>query len=216
MLVEIWSDVMCPFCYIGKRRFEAGLRQFAHQEQVEVVYRSFELDPGAPRESEVDVHGMLAAKYGMSREEAIAMNEQVGSQAAEEGLTYRFDTMVLTNTFDAHRLIRFAASSGKSAEVAELLFRAYFTESRHIGDYSVLASIAEEAGLDRQAAAAMLESGQYGDEVRADEKQGEKLGIRGVPFYVVNRKYGISGAQPSQVFLDVLEKAWSEKHSQAE
>jgi predicted DsbA family dithiol-disulfide isomerase len=212
MQVEIWSDIVCPFCYIGKRRFEAALEQFPQKAHVQIVYKSFQLDANAPKDFEYGVHDMLAAKYGMSREEAIRMNEQVGAQAEALGLQYRFDTMILTNTLDAHRLIHFAAQYGKSPEVTELLFKAYFTDSKHVGDAATLASIGAGAGLDPEAITTMLASEQYVEEVQADQREGARLGVRGVPFYVVNRKYAISGAQSPEVFLQALEKAWDEEH----
>jgi predicted DsbA family dithiol-disulfide isomerase len=210
MKVEIWSDFACPFCYIGKRRFEAALEQFANKDEVEVVYRSFELDPYMEKNVPYDVHDMLSAKYGMSREQAKALNDDVARQAKAVGLLYHFDTLILTNTFDAHRLTHFAAKYGKEGEVAEFLFKAYFTDSKHIGDPETLVKIAVEVGLDREEAASMLAGTQYTDEVRADEREAESLGIRGVPFYVINRKYAVSGAQPSEVFLEVLQKVWNE------
>ncbi|GAA4853589.1 DsbA family oxidoreductase [Paenibacillus vulneris] len=211
MKVEVWSDIMCPFCYIGKRRFEAGLEQFAHKEEVEIVYRSFELDPSSPRHSSQNVHEMLASKYGMSVEQAKGMNADVGKQAKAVGLDFAFDTMILTNTFDAHRLIQFAAEHGKGKEAAELLFKAYFTDSLHVGEHETLIEIAGQAGLSREEAAAMLASNQYSDEVRADEEEARRLGVNGVPFYVINRKYGVSGAQPSETFLQVLQQVWEEE-----
>ncbi|MEW9700606.1 DsbA family oxidoreductase [Paenibacillus sp. SI8] len=212
MQVEIWSDIMCPFCYIGKRRFEAGLERFAQKEHIQIVYKSFQLDANAPKEVEYDVHDMLASKYGMSRQEAVRMNDQVGAQAAALGLDYHFDTMKLTNTLDAHRLLHFAAQFGKSTDVAERLFQAYFTDSKHVGDPATLAAIGAEAGLDPEAVIAMLASDQFAAEVQADQAEGARLGVRGVPFYVVNRKYAISGAQSPEVFLQTLEKAWDEEH----
>ncbi|WP_248924170.1 DsbA family oxidoreductase [Paenibacillus hamazuiensis] len=211
MNVEIWSDFVCPFCYIGKRRFEEALQQFSGKSEVNIVFRSFELDPDAPRDAGHDVHDMLAAKYGMSREQAKAMNANVDEQARSVGLTYHTDTRVLTNTLDAHRLTHFAARHGKGSEMAERLFRAHFTESKHIGDHDTLAALAAEAGLDRSGAAAMLAGGEYAQEVRGDEREAASLGVRGVPFFVIDRKYAVSGAQPSEVFLNALEKAWSER-----
>jgi predicted DsbA family dithiol-disulfide isomerase len=210
MKIEIWSDVMCPFCYIGKRRFEAALQQFPNKDDIEVVYRSFELDPNAKRDVNQDVHDMLASKYGMSREEAKAKNDEVTGQAKELGLTYNFDNMIVTNTFDSHRLMHFAASYGKMQEMTERLFKAYFTDSKHIGDHETLAALAAEVGLDKDEAAKMLAGDEYTKEVRDDEHEGGQLGIRGVPFFVINRKYAISGAQPVEVFLDALQKAWDE------
>lgn len=212
MKVEIWSDMVCPFCYIGKRRFEAALEQFPNKDEIDVVFRSFELDPNAPRDVDHDVHDMLAAKYGMSREQAKAMNANVGGQAKELGLDYVFDTMILTNTFDSHRLSHFADRYGKKKEMTERLFKAYFTESKHIGDHETLADLAAEVGIDRNEAANVLAGDEYTNEVQADEQEGAKIGIRGVPFFVINRKYAISGAQSSEVFLNALQKAWDEDH----
>lgn len=210
MKVEIWSDYMCPFCYIGKRRFEAALDKFANKDEIEVIQRSFELDPNAKRDVDFDVHDMLASKYGMSRDKAKEMNDNLTQQAQAVGLTYHFDTMVLTNMFDAHRLTQFAAKYGKMNEMAERLFHAYFTESKHLGDRETLTALAEEVGLDRVEAANMLAGSDYSQEVRADEQEASALGIRGVPFFVINRKYAVSGAQPSEVFLEALQKAWDE------
>lgn len=212
MKVEIWSDFMCPFCYIGKRRFEAGLQQFAGKDHVEVVYRSFELDPNAKRDVDHDVHDMLANKYGMSRERAKAMNDDLTKQAAAVGLTYHFDTMILTNTKDAHRLALFAAKYGKMEAMTERLLKAYFTESKHIGDHTTLAELAAEVGLDPKEAAEMLASDQFTQEVRSDEQEATQLGVRGVPFFVINRKYAVSGAQSPQVFAQALQQAWDEDH----
>lgn len=210
MKVEVWSDFACPFCYIGKRRFQAALDRFAHKDKVEVVFRSFELDPNAPRDVDHDVHDMLASKYGMSREQAIAMNKNVGDQAKEADLDFQFDSLVLTNTFDAHRLSHLAARHGKMQEIAESLFQAYFTDSRHLGDRATLTALAEKAGLDPSEAAAALENGDYSEEVRVDEEDAARLGIRGVPFFVIDRKYAVSGAQQSDMFLGALQKAWEE------
>jgi predicted DsbA family dithiol-disulfide isomerase len=210
MKVEIWSDIACPFCYIGKRRFEAALGQFEHKQDIEVIYRSFELDPNAQRDLNQDVHDMLASKYGMTRERAKAMNADVTGQAETLGLTYNLDTMILTNTFDAHRLTHFAARYGLMHEMTELLFKAYFTDSKHVGDHETLTALAAEVGLDAAEAAKVLAGDEYTKEVRADQQEAVRLGIRGVPFFVINSKYAISGAQPSEVFLDALHKAWEE------
>jgi predicted DsbA family dithiol-disulfide isomerase len=212
MKVEIWSDFVCPFCYIGKRRFEQAMQQLPNREDIEVIFRSFELDPQAEREMKIDVHDLLAAKYGMTREQAKAANENVANQAKAVGLTYHFDTVIPTNSFDAHRLTHFAAKYGKMNEMAERLFKAYFTDSKHIGKRETLSELAAEVGLDKEEAAAVLAGNEYSDEVRADEDEGHRLGIRGVPFFVINRRYAVSGAQPSEVFLEALQKAWKEDH----
>lgn len=210
MKVEIWSDFVCPFCYIGKRRFEEALGQFTHKEQIEITFRAFELDPTAQRDGNPSVYDMLAAKYGMSREQAKAMTEQVAQQAKEAGLSFHFDSAVQTNTFDAHRLALYAAAKGKQDEAAEKLLSGYFTEGRHIGRLESLADIASEIGLDRNETLDTLQGDAFQDEVRADELEARQLGIRGVPFFLIDRKYAISGAQSIQVFLQTLERAWSE------
>jgi predicted DsbA family dithiol-disulfide isomerase len=211
MKIEVWSDFVCPFCYIGKRHLEQALSQLTFKDKVEVVYRSFELDPHAPLNPRTDIHGLLAEKYGMSVEQAKSLNADVARRAAAVGLTFHFDTMIPTNSFDAHRLAHFAANHGKLPEMAERLFRAYFTESKHIGDRATLAQLAAEIGLPKERALQVLESGEYENAVRMDEAEGHRLGIRGVPFFVINRKYAVSGAQPVEVFLDALQKAHSEE-----
>ncbi|WP_420768613.1 DsbA family oxidoreductase [Parageobacillus thermoglucosidasius] len=211
MKIEVWSDFVCPFCYIGKRRLEKALEQFPHKDQVEVVFRSFELDPDAKKHYDMSIHEIIAKKYGISVEEAKRVNADIGRQAESVGLTFRFDTMKPTNTFDAHRLAKYAEERGKLPEVAERLFQAYFTDSQQISDHNVLIDLAGEAGLDREEARQVLESSRYGDEVRKDEAEAAGLGVRGVPFFVLNRKYAISGAQPIEVFMQALEKVWEEE-----
>ncbi len=211
MNIEMWSDIACPFCYIGKRRLELALTSFPHRDKVKVIYRSFELDPNAPRDIELDVYDILSKKYGTSREQAISMSAGVAEQARSVGLTFNFDTMVLTNTFDAHRLIHHAGKQGLAGEMKERLLYAYFTESRHLGDHETLATLAEETGLDRSDVLRMLKEGDYTEVVRADEQEAERLRIRGVPYFVVNRKYAISGAQPVEAFAGALEQIWAEE-----
>lgn len=212
MKVEIWSDFMCPFCYIGKRRFENALALFPNKDQVEVVYRSFELDPGASYEPGVSMDELLASKYGMSIEQARAANANVTQQAASVGLTYHMDRIIPANSFDAHRLVHFASQHGKMKEMTERLFYAHFTEGSNLQDRSLLADLAAEVGLKREEAEAVLEGDAYSSEVRADEAAANQLGIRGVPFFVLGGKYGVSGAQPLEVFTDALEKAYREAH----
>jgi predicted DsbA family dithiol-disulfide isomerase len=211
MKVEIWSDIACPFCYLGKKRFEEALAQFAGKDNVEIVYRSFELDPNAPVDTELDTYGMLAKKYGMSREQARANTEQIVRQGLAHGIAYNFDKSVLTNTFDAHRLTHLAGRSGKMGDMLDRLYQAYFTDGEHVGKRETLVRLAEEVGLDPQETASALDGGDFADEVRQDEREAASLGIRAVPFFVINRKYGISGAQPTDVFLRTLEKVWSEE-----
>lgn len=212
MKVEIWSDYVCPFCYIGKRKFEIGLEQFAHKDKVETVFRSFELDPSADPHANESTHSMLASKYGMSLEQAKATSIDVAKQAAAVGLTFNFESMVNTNTFDAHRLVHFAAEQGKEKEMSERLFKAYFTDNDNVGNREKLAELAADVGLNPTAVADMLATSQFADAVRGQEEEGSRLGIRGVPFYVIDRKYAVSGAQPPEVFLETLNKAWEEKY----
>lgn len=211
MKIEVWSDIACPFCYIGKRKLEHALGQFADRDQVQVVYRSFELDPNADAAGGPNIHQMLADKYGMSLDQAKQMNAQLADQAKGEGLDFRFEHMVHTNTFDAHRLIHFAGTSGKAAEMSERLFKAYFTDSLNVGDRSVLASLAAEVGLDEAGTAEVLASDAYAEDVRADIGKASQLGVTGVPFFVFNNKYAISGAQPGPVFTEVLDTVWAEE-----
>ena len=212
MKIEIWSDVVCPWCYIGKRRFETALARFAHRDQVEIVWRSFELDPRAPRRTSGSLNDMLAHKMGVSHAQAAAMNRQVTELAATEGLDYQLDRAQHGNTFDAHRLIHLAAAHNLQAQAKERLLQAYFTEGLPIGDHHTLITIATELGLAGDEVRAMFESDAYADEVRADERRAAAFGIRGVPFYVIDEQYGVSGAQTPDVFLDALDQAWAAAH----
>lgn len=212
MKVEIWSDFVCPFCYIGKRKFELALEQFPHKEAIETIFKSFELDPHADSAVRVSTHEMLASKYGMSLEQAKETGAGVAGQAEAVGLTFSFAGMMVENTFDAHRLTHYAATKGKSRELAERLFKAYFTDNDAIADSARLAELAAEVGLDAGEALAVLSSGQYADAVRSDEEEASRLGVRGVPYFVIDRKYAVSGAQSPDVFLNALTKAWEEKH----
>ncbi len=212
MKVEIWSDVACPWCYIGKRRFEAALAHFAHREQVEVTWRSYQLDPAAPHDPGKTVNEILAQKYGVSLSQAAAMNERVSAIAAQEGLEYHLEQTKYGNTFDAHRLIHLAATHGLQQEAEERLFKAYFTEGRALGSAETLVQIATEIGIDADEARAVLSSDAYADEVRADEQRARAFGVQGVPFFAVDEQYGVSGAQPAELFGEVLERAWAESH----
>jgi predicted DsbA family dithiol-disulfide isomerase len=205
LTVEIWSDVVCPWCYVGKRRFESALAQFGHRDDVEVVWRSFELDPGAPREREGSSAEHLAGKYGMSVEQAEGTNAQMTALATSEGLEYHLDRTRGGNSFDAHRLIQRALQDGLQDAMKERLMRAYFTEGEAIGDRDTLIRLAGEVGVDGEAA---LTDQQYADAVRGDEELAMRIGIRGVPFFVLNRRYGVSGAQPPELLLQALDKAW--------
>ena len=207
MQVEIWSDLVCPWCYVGKRRFEAALGGFDGAGGVEVRWRAFELDPGAPRHRERAYADHLAAKYRVPLAEARAMIDRMTATAAGVGLTYRFDLARPGNTFDAHRLTALAADRGVQDRVVERLFRATFTEGEPIGDREALVRLAGEAGLDAGEAAATLESDAYSAEVRDDERVAAAIGISGVPFFVVDRALAVGGAQPPEVLRELLRQA---------
>ncbi len=209
MLVEIWSDVVCPWCAIGKARFEQALEGFAHADEVEVVWRSFELDPRAPQQLPESLGEHLAAKYGTSLEGAQQMMDRMEQAAAEDGLTFRFGIAKPGNTFDAHRLLHLAKARGLQDEVGTALFSAYLTEGRAIGDHEVLREVAVAAGLDEVEVKEVLATDAHADDVRADEAKAAEYGIRGVPFFVVDQQYGVSGAQPAESLRYLLEQAWS-------
>ena len=208
MKVEIWSDVVCPWCYIGKRRFEAALDDFPQRDQVEIVWRSFQLDPSSPRQVEGSLDEMLARKMG-GLERAKAANARVAALASEVGLEYHLDRAKPGNTFDAHRLIHLAATHGLQGEMKERLMHAYFTEGKPVGDEETLVALASEVGLDAEEARAALNGDDFADEVRADIDLAGAYGISGVPFFVLDGKYGVSGAQPTELFEQALETAWA-------
>jgi predicted DsbA family dithiol-disulfide isomerase len=208
MLVEIWSDIACPWCYVGKRRFAAALARFEHRDEVRVQWRSFELDPAAPRERSVDGATHLAEKYGTSREEALAMQRRMTDVAAGEGLDFRFDLARGGNTFDAHRLLHLAAARGAQDAAKERFMRAYLTEGEPIGDPAALELLAVEAGLPAEEVREVLGGDRFAAEVRADERTAAALGIHAVPFFVVDRALGAAGAQPPEVLGELLRQGW--------
>jgi len=210
--VEVWSDVVCPWCYIGKRRLEGALAGFEHAVDVDVEYRSFELNPAAPSNEGQALDQRLADKYGVSIDEARAMNSRVTDAAAAEGLYYRLDIAQPGNPFDAHRLIHLAGTQGLKSEMKERLMAAYFSEGRPVGDPEALVELATEVGLDPERVRAVLASDEFAADVRTEEREAAELGINGVPFFVIDRRYGVSGAQPSELLLQALQKAWSEKN----
>jgi predicted DsbA family dithiol-disulfide isomerase len=211
--VEIWSDVVCPWCYIGKRRFEAALEGFQHRDDVEVVWRSFELDPSAEQTGRPGGSTeRLAAKYGITIDAVLQMQQRVTDAAAGEGLDFHLDDAVPANTVDAHRVIHLAAREGKQGEMKERLLRAHFVDGEAVGEPDTLVRLAGEVGLDADAVRAVLATDELTDAVRADEAEARALGITGVPFFVVDRRYGVSGAQPSEQLLEVLSTAWTESH----
>jgi len=216
--VEIWSDVVCPWCYVGKRRFEAGLAHFEHRDQVQVEWKSFELDPGAHSQSADgdspagDYADRLARKYGTSRSGAQQMLDTMTAAAAAEGLDFHFERAIKANTFDAHQVIHLAGERGVQDAVKERLLLAYFTEGEAVGDRSVLARLGADAGLDPDEVLAALDEQRYAGAVRDDESEASRLGVSAVPFFVVDRRYGIAGAQPAEEILQVLQQAWSQSH----
>ena len=215
--VEIWSDVVCPWCHIGKRRFEVALARFPHRDAVDVEWKAFELDPGARSAAPGDPVSpagyaeRLARKYGTSVSGGQQMTDHMTQQAAAEGLDFRFDLAVRANTFDAHQVIHLAAERGVQNVVKERLLTAYFSEGEAVGARETLVRLAAEAGLDADEVRAALQDQRYADAVRADEAEAASLGISGVPFFVVDRKYGVNGAQSADALLQVLERAWAER-----
>ncbi|MBV8217306.1 MAG: DsbA family oxidoreductase [Solirubrobacterales bacterium] len=208
MEIEIWSDIACPWCYIGKRRFEAALAEFEHRDDVRVTWRSFELDPAAPPEREGDRAERLAEKYGMTIEHARAMERQMTETAAGEGLDFRFDIARSGTTFDAHRVIHLAGEHGLQDAMKERLLRAYFTEGELMSDHDTLVRLAAEVGLDADETRAMLASDRFAADVRDDERIAGQLGISAVPTFVVDRAIGASGAHPPEAMLQLLHQGW--------
>jgi predicted DsbA family dithiol-disulfide isomerase len=206
--VESWSDIACPWCHVGKRRFEAALVAFEHRDEVDVTWRSFELDPSAPRERDVDGAEHLARKYGTSRDAALAMQQRMSDVAAAEGLDFRFDVVRGGSTFDAHRVLHLAAAHGVQDALMQRLMRAYLGEGELIGDPAVLERLALEVGLGGDEVRDVLSSDRYATAVREDERAAAALGIDAVPFFVVDRRLGASGAQPPDALLQLLRRAW--------
>lgn len=214
LTIEVWSDVVCPFCYIGKRELENALARFPHRDQVKVVWKSFELDPGAPDRAPHDTYGMLMDRYRISREEAVARVSGVKQRAAGLGLKYDLDKAVIGSSFLAHRLLQYAKSMGKGDAMKERLFRAYFTEGKHLADKPTLIALAKEVGLNTDELRYGLEGDSWIREVRADEQEARRFGVSGVPFFAFDRRFAVSGAQSGAVFLQALEKAWAERGKQ--
>ena len=209
MQVEIWSDVACPFCWIGKTSFDRAFERFDHADETEVVWRSYQLGPGMPREIEGDIYDVLAAKYGGTREDAKKMNGRVAAMAEQVGLDCDFDAIRPTNTLDAHRVIHFARPLGKEGEVNERLFEAYFHDGSNVSDIGVLRRAGADAGLDPEAVGEMLESGDYSIAVQAEQEQAHELGISAVPTFVFDRASAVQGAQSEDLLLQALETAWA-------
>lgn len=210
MEIEIWSDVACPFCYIGKRRFEKAIEQLPFKNELTVVWRSYQLSPDIVTRPNYSITDYLVEQKGMRAEEAVEMNNYVQQMAEAENLSFDFAKLKVANTFKAHKLIQLSKQFSLQNEVEELLFRAYFSEGKNISDDEELIRIAEAAGIGREPAATALASEALNAAVEADIYEAFQIGIHSVPFFVVNRKYGIAGAQPPNVFIDTLQKAHKE------
>ena len=206
MKIDIWSDVRCPFCYIGKRKFEQALAQFEHRDDVEIEWHSFELDPNAETVLGIDAYDYLADRYDRDREWSVETHDRVTGAAAEVGLIFNFDKAIMANSFDAHRLIQMTKTIGTAGEAEELLFKAHFTDGLNIADQGVLIEIGKQCGLSGLEVGMMLKSKDFTEEVRHDEKLAQEIRIKGVPFFVIDRKLAISGAQEPEVFLETMEK----------
>lgn len=211
MKIEIWSDIMCPFCYIGKKHLETALKQFNDAEAIDVVWKSYQLDPYIPRNPEYkNTYAYLAASKGMSYDEAKQMTAGVTQAAANAGLSLDFERAVVANSFDAHRLVHLAQTKGLANTMKEGLFRAHFSEGKDVNSRAILIAVGTAAGLAESDIVAVLDSEQYSDDVASDIREAREIGVRGVPFFVFNRKYAVSGAQPADVFLETLEKSFTE------
>ena len=216
MRIDIWSDVVCPWCYIGKRRLEAALADFPYPDEVEIVYHSFQLDPSAPTVGTETTREMLARKYHMTPAQAAEAQQRVDMLAAEEGMHWRHEDAPHVNTADAHRLLHLALDEGRQAELEEALLHAYFSEARNLADHGQLRRIAVAAGLDEGRVDEVLAGREYEDAVEADVRRAAAYGATGVPFFVIDGRYGVSGAQPVEVFRQVVERAWEESGSKIE
>jgi len=206
--IEIWSDVMCPFCYIGKRKIENAINVFPNKNQVEIEWKSFQLDPRVKSQPGKSTYDYLAEKYGRDRQWSVEMHENVTNQAKAEGLEYNFDKAIIANSFDAHRLSHLAKKRGKGNELEELIFKVYFTDGKDVSEIETLVELGKNVDLDENEIRNMLASNQFKEEVQNDIVEAQQIGVRGVPFFVLDRKYAISGAQPQEVFSETLEKAW--------
>jgi predicted DsbA family dithiol-disulfide isomerase len=210
MQVEVWSDVMCPFCYIGKRKFEAAQQQFAGSDSIEIVWKSYQLQPDLISDPTKNTIEHLAESKGWTMDYTKQTVSHVVNMAQQVGLAYNFDKAVVANSFDAHRLSHYATQHGKGDAMEEQLFKAYFTDGKNTASHEVLTQLAVAIGLNESSVKEVLASNQFADEVRHDIYEASQIGVKGVPFFVFNRKYAVSGAQDTQVFLDTLKKAFGE------
>lgn len=212
MKIEIWSDVACPWCYIGKRRFETALAAFPHRDSVEVQWRSYQLDPTLPEHYDGTELEYLSSRKGIAMAQLAQMVEHVAGQAKGEGLDFRFDDIVVANSFTAHRLIHLAAAHGQQDAAKERLLSDHFEHGKDIGNADYLTSVGLDLGIDADEVAELFSTDKYADDVRQDFSEGRALGITGVPFFVIDRKFGLSGAQPAETFTAALEQAWQESN----
>ena len=215
MKVDIWSDIRCPFCYIGKRKLETALQDFDHKDEVEIVWHSFELEPDLVSNPTENIYDHLAKRKRISKEQSVQMHKQMGAYAKAEGLSFNFDSIVVANSFDGHRLIHLAHGLGLGGVAKERLFKSYYTEGADISNKTVLVNLGKEIGLDPTVVQEMLDGDAYGAEVREDEQHAHEIGVTGVPFFVINQRYAVSGAQPSDIFLKALDHAWKEQEQEA-
>jgi predicted DsbA family dithiol-disulfide isomerase len=209
MKIEIWSDVVCPFCYIGKRKMEKALAKFPHKDSIEIEWKSFQLNPDQRTNPSISTLDHLATSKGWTMEQTKEITSNVVDLAKAEGLDFDFEQAVVANTRNAHRLIHFAQSFGKGDAMKERLLLAYFSEGKNVDDFPTLIALGKEVGLDEEAVKKALESGAFDEDVDQDIYESRQLDVRGVPFFVLDRKFGISGAQPDKVFTETLEKAWT-------
>jgi len=210
MRVDIWSDVICPWCYVGKARFSQALGAFAHRDEVEVVYRSFELDPSYPKDQHETTFEMLSKKYGMSEADARAAESRIAGLAAAEGLGFE-PVRPVGNTFDIHRVLQLGLAKGVQAELIRAVDQAYFAQGREVFDPDVITGIAAEAGLDADLTEDVIDGDAYAEQVRDDELQARQLGITGVPFFVFDLALGVSGAQSTEILASALQQAWERR-----
>ncbi len=211
MKVEIWSDVVCPFCYIGKRKFEKALEGFAAKDKVEIEWKSFQLDPSLNNKEGLSVHEYLGKRKGGTTADGKRMNDGMAAIAKEVGLEYNFDKAIINNTITAHQLLHFAKTKGVQNEMKERLFKAYYTEGKDVSKIETLAQLATEVGLNEAETRKVLEESVFAEEVLADQEYAYQIGVQGVPFFVFNNKYAVSGAQQPETFAQVLQKVWEEE-----
>ena len=213
--IEIWSDIQCPFCYIGKRKLEKAIEIFEGKENLEIEWRSYQLDPDATSQPGVDMYDYLATRKGQTRDWSIAMHKNVTNMAKENGLDYHFEKALIANSYNAHRLIHLAKKYKLGNEAEETIFKAYFTEGKNIADLKILTQLGKEIGLNEEELKDVLNSDKFGDDVRTDIEEAQNIGVKGVPFFVFNRSHAVSGAQPVEIFTETLNKSfegWKNKN----